>query len=99
VFSVTLSHGVQGGVNLDFATSDGTAAIADNDYEAANGTLSFSGTAGESQEIFVATTADVTVELDESIQLILSNVVPGGSGGGRIELQYARQPGNRRDSE
>ena len=49
VFTVTLSNAVQGGVKVDYASGDGTATTADSDYTAASGTLTFSGTAGETQ--------------------------------------------------
>src|SRR5207302_1608154 len=60
VFTVTLSNAVQGGVTVDYATSNGTAGDgtggSDSDYTAASGTLSFAGAAG-SQTITVATTS------------------------------------------
>ena len=80
VFTVTLSNDVQGGVKVNFASGDGTATTADNDYTTASGTLTFSGTAGETHTITVATTADTKVEADETLSLTLSNVVPQGPG-------------------
>ncbi len=74
VFTVTLSAAVQGGVTVDFATADGTATTADGDYTANSGTLTFAGTAGEQQTITVATTADTTVEPDETLTVTLSSV-------------------------
>ena len=51
-FTVTLSAAVQGGLTVQYATSDGTAA-AGGDYTATSGTLSFAGTAGETQTFTV----------------------------------------------
>src|SRR5262249_43830300 len=56
------------------------ATTADSDYTAATGTLSFTGTAGESHTITVHTTADTKVEADETLTVALSNVQPQGAG-------------------
>src|SRR5262249_12674063 len=42
VFTVTLSPGSGQVVTVNYATADGTATLAGNDYQAASGTLSFS---------------------------------------------------------
>ena len=85
-FTVTLDNAVQGGLNVDYATSDGTALTSDSDYTAAAGTLTFSGTAGETQTFTVPITADAKVEANETFTVTLSNAaalgtgVPGGTG-------------------
>ena len=40
-FTVLLTPAAAGTVTVDFATADGTATVADNDYVATNGTLTF----------------------------------------------------------
>jgi Leucine-rich repeat (LRR) protein len=74
VFTVTLSHAVQGGLTVDFATADGTATLADSDYTQTSGTLTFDGTAGEQQTITVPTTHDTKVEPDETLTVALSAI-------------------------
>ncbi len=74
VFTVTLSADVQGGVNVAYATADGTAKLTDNDYTSASGTLSFTGTANEQLTITVATTEDTKVELAETLTVTLSGI-------------------------
>ena len=58
VFTVTLDAAVDGGVNVDYTTTDGTATVADSDYATNAGTLNFAGTAGETQTVTVAVTGD-----------------------------------------
>src|SRR5260370_1238700 len=59
-------------VTVAYATSDGTATAASNDYTAASGTLSFSpGTYSQSFTVTVLT--DLLVEGDETVNLTLSN--------------------------
>ena len=85
-FTVTLDNAVQGGLTVDYATSDGTALTSDSDYTAAASTLTFSGTAGETQTFTVPITADTKVEANETFTVTLSNAaalgtgVPGGTG-------------------
>ena len=85
-FTVTLDNAVQGGLTVDYATSDGTALTGDSDYTAAAGTLTFTGTAGETQTFTVPITADTKVEANETFTVTLSNAaalgtgVPGGTG-------------------
>ena len=85
-FTVTLDNAVQGGLTVDYATSDGSALTSDSDYTAAAGTLTFSGTAGETQTFTVPITADTKVEANETFTVTLSNAaalgtgVPGGTG-------------------
>ena len=67
---------------IDFSTSDGTAKIADGDYQSATGTLSFYGdptALTQSQFFTVQITGDTRVEADEYFWVNLSN--PTGSVG------------------
>jgi hypothetical protein len=74
VFTVTLNKAVQGGVSVDFATANGTATTANNDYTATNGTLNFTGNAGETKTVTVNVNGDTTVEPNETFVVNLSNV-------------------------
>jgi hypothetical protein len=73
-FTVTLDNAVTSGFDLAFATSDGSATTADNDYAGNSDTLSFSGSAGESQTIQVLVNRDARVESDETFQLTLGQL-------------------------
>ncbi|MFK8113342.1 MAG: Calx-beta domain-containing protein, partial [Rubripirellula sp.] len=55
--TVTLDRNVQDGLIVDFATIDGTA-FSGSDYTANSGTLTFTGTAGETQTINIPTVDD-----------------------------------------
>jgi hypothetical protein len=63
-FTVTLTGDVQDGFTLPYQTTDGTA-LAGSDYTAASGTLSFTGSNGQTRNILVAVAGDTTVEADE----------------------------------
>ncbi len=77
--TATLSHNVRdasGFVNftVDYATADGTATVADNDYTAASGTLNFNGQAGDTDTFTIIPTADIIPESDQTIFVNLSNL-------------------------
>ena len=74
-FTVTLSAAVDVPVSVDFATTDGEATVADDDYLAAIGTLSFTGVAGEQQTVTVSVAGDQKVELDEAFLVNLANIL------------------------
>jgi hypothetical protein len=75
--TVTLDIAVVGGFDVDVSTVDGTATIADNDYTAvANQTLTFAGTAGETETFMVMPTSDATPEADETLTVSMSGLVP-----------------------
>lgn len=78
VFEVVLNNAVDAPFTVDYATADGTATVADGDYVSGTGTLTFDGTAGETQTVAVVVTGDQTVELDEMFVLDLSNVMANG---------------------
>ena len=73
--SVTLDNPVAGGFTVDYETADITALVGDNDYVEASGTLTFVGTAGETQTISIDIIGDDVVEPDESFAVNLSNIV------------------------
>ncbi len=76
-FNVILDSSVDTALSVDAATADSTA-VAGSDYLATNTTLFFGGGAGESQPFTVDVSGDATVERDELLQVLLSNVVSGG---------------------
>ena len=71
VFSVTLSAAATNTVSVAFATADGTA-TAGADYQAANGTLTFT-TGQTATRITVAVIGDTVPEPDETFTVTLSN--------------------------
>jgi hypothetical protein len=71
-FNVTLSNPSDQEVTVDYATNDGTATVADSDYAAATGTVTF--TAGQTAKtVDVTVNGDDGVEPDEGLTLDLSN--------------------------
>ena len=90
-FTVTLSEAVEGGLALDYSTTDGTATTADGDYIATSGTLNFAGNAGETQTLDVTVHGDTTVESDEVFTVNLGAsplatvTISDGSGQGTIQ--------------
>ena len=75
--AVRLDHKVDGGFEVDVATMDGTATVADADYQpVAAQTLTFLGNAGEEQTFTVAPTGDDIAELDETVTIALANLTP-----------------------
>lgn len=74
-FEVTLSAPAQGVVSVDYATRNGTA-LANSDFQAAVGTLTFA--PGETSGVIeVAVLGDTVYERDETLQLVLS--APAGA--------------------
>ena len=91
VFTVTLSAAVQGGVKVDYATGD-VSANAGVDYTATSGTLTFSGTANETQTFTAHTTDDNKVEANETLTATLGNVAPQGDGVGAANFSTPDSP-------
>lgn len=78
VFTATLSAPVQGQVQVGYATADGSATLADADYQAASGTLTFASSV-TTQTLSVNVVGDTEVEPDQSFAVTLSNLVaPAG---------------------
>ena len=63
---LTLDNAVDGGFTIDAGTSNGTATTDDNDYTAVSETLTFAGTAGETQSILIPITNDSQAEFNET---------------------------------
>lgn len=71
-FGVNLSSASNEPITVEFATSDGTATLGDQDYTALTGSLTFA--PGEtSKTVSIQTTADAKLEGDETLNLTLSN--------------------------
>ena len=73
-FTATLSGSVQGGFQVNYSTNDGTATTLNNDYIDNDGTLTFTGTNGESKFISVFANGDIIVELDETFTENLNSI-------------------------
>ena len=76
-FTVTRSGGTAA-FDVNFATSDGTATVADSDYVAASNTLHF-GANENTQTISVTINGDTKVEANETFNVILSNATNGAT--------------------
>jgi hypothetical protein len=73
-FVVTLTTPSTAPISVNYATADGTATTADNDYVAATGTLNFA--PGETSKIVSVTViGDSNSENDQTFQLVLSSPV------------------------
>ena len=73
--TATLDNAVQGGFTVDVSTLDGTATTGDSDYSAVtNQTLTFSGTASETQTFTIIPTGDTKLEANETLTLSQSNL-------------------------
>jgi hypothetical protein len=74
IFTVTLSAASNLTVNVNYATANGTATLADNDYQAASGTLTFN--PGDlTKTITVLVNGDQKFEPDETLFVNLSSPV------------------------
>jgi len=71
VFTVTLSIAYDVPVTVNYATADGTATVADNDYQAASGTLTFA-PGQTTQTITIRVIGDTKKEADETFFVNLS---------------------------
>jgi hypothetical protein len=78
-FTATLNNPVQGGFTVPYTTGGGTA-TAVTDYTDNDGTLTFAGTAGETQTWTVNVNGDVTVELDETFEGALGAIAGAPAG-------------------
>ncbi|NQZ43772.1 MAG: gliding motility-associated C-terminal domain-containing protein [Flavobacteriaceae bacterium] len=75
--TASLDIEVVGGFTLRVSTNDGSATVADNDYSAVtNRLLNFDGDAGEMQTFTVTPTADEVIEADESLSIIMADLLP-----------------------
>src|SRR5205823_5536883 len=73
-FTVTLSNPSSQTVTVHYATADGTATVADNDYVAASGTVTFA-PGVTSKVVAVTINGDTKVEADETFVVNLTSPV------------------------
>jgi Ca2+-binding RTX toxin-like protein len=76
-FTVTRSGGTEA-FDVNFATSNGTATVADGDYVATSGTLHF-GANQNTQTVSVTINGDTKVEANEAFNVVLSNATNGAT--------------------
>jgi len=89
-FTVALSATPTSDVMVQYATADGSATVADNDYTATSGTLTFAAnTTTLTQTIPVNVVGDTKNETDETFTVVLSNpvnaTIAAGTGTGTIK--------------
>ena len=77
--TVTRTGGSDGAVSVDYATSDGTATLADNDYLAASGTLNWADGDADDKTFEVMISGDTDFEADETVGLVLSSPTGGAT--------------------
>ncbi|MGN7515356.1 MAG: gliding motility-associated C-terminal domain-containing protein, partial [Allomuricauda sp.] len=77
VFAVTLNNAVVGGTDVAYTFTDVTATGGGTDYDSTGGTLNFTGTASEVQNITVPITDDAIVEGDETFEVVLGTPTNG----------------------
>ncbi|MEZ6087900.1 MAG: Calx-beta domain-containing protein [Pirellulaceae bacterium] len=70
-FQVTLSAPVQGGLTIPFSVVDGTATVADNDFQAITGSIVFADGVTTSQQITIDVNQDDRVESNETFTVQL----------------------------
>lgn len=98
VFTLTLSAASTQTITVDFATTDGSATTANNDYRSAAGTVTFS--AGQtSKTVSVVVVGDNTLEPNETFTVNLSSptnaTLGDGSGVGTILNDEATKGGGK----
>ena len=75
VFMVTLTNPSDSPITVNFATADQTATVANNDYTATSGTVTFLANSTAPQTITVLVKGDTAIEPDETFLVNLSNAM------------------------
>src|SRR5947208_11510433 len=70
-FTLSLSTPISQSISVNYATADGTATLADNDYQSASGTVTFA-PGQTTQTITVLVNGDTKFEPNETFQVNLS---------------------------
>lgn len=87
-FDFTVSISNPANASVDVNTQDGTATLADNDYQPFNQTINFTTASPTSQTVTVLVNGDAVIENDESFDVTLNNAsgatVATGTGTGTI---------------
>jgi hypothetical protein len=91
-FTVTLDNPVDGGFDVAFTTNDGTATTVDSDYNDNDSSLTFAGTANESQTITVQANHDAKVEADETFSVALGALSNLGVGIDAADIGISGSP-------
>ena len=73
VFTVTLSGSSASPITVNFATSDGSATVADGDYQSNAGTLTFNPGGPATQTVTVLVNGDTRFETNQTFNITLSN--------------------------
>nr|WP_242695823.1 Calx-beta domain-containing protein [Pedobacter sp. SYSU D00873] len=73
-FTLTLNNETSAGFDVSYATSDGSATVADGDYVPKSGTRHFDGKAGEQRTIDIIINGDRKVEDNEVFNLLLNGL-------------------------
>src|SRR5262245_3314862 len=88
VFIVSISAQPSSTVTVDFATADGTATVADNDYNSASGTLTFTPQSLPTRAVIIQVVGDTRAEANENFFVNLVNPsganIADGQGAGAI---------------
>jgi hypothetical protein len=88
VFTVSMAQPSAQTVSVHYATQDGSATIAGNDYIAASGSVTFS-VGSTTQAITITVQGDISDEIDETFSVVLSSPVDAfiqsGTGTGTID--------------
>ena len=95
-FTVTLDAAVDAGIVVDYSTSDGTATLADNDYQLRSGSLNFTGSANEAIDIVVPVNGDINVEPDETL---FANLLSLSAAGRNVALATSQGTGSIVDDD
>ena len=80
--TVGRSGGTDGAIDLSYATSDGTATIADNDYVATSNVLHWNDGETGNKTFLVMVKGDLAYEANETVKITLSNPMGGATIGG-----------------
>src|SRR5262245_47349430 len=88
VFIVSISAQPSSTVTVDFVTADGTATVADNDYNSASGTLTFTPQSLPTRAVIIQVVGDTRAEANENFFVNLVNPsganIADGQGAGAI---------------
>ncbi|MGK2857350.1 MAG: beta strand repeat-containing protein, partial [Thermoanaerobaculia bacterium] len=76
-FTVTMSNATSVPITVDWASADGSATVADNDYAADSDTVTFPALGSLTQPITINVNGDVTPESNEIFSVDLSNASAG----------------------
>ncbi|MCA0231908.1 MAG: GEVED domain-containing protein [Bacteroidetes bacterium] len=84
-FTASLNNDVQAGFSVNYATSDGTATVADDDYTSTSGTLAFAGIMGETRTFTVSVKGDLKIENNEAFTAALG-AISGAPAGVTVDI-------------